>query len=375
MPFLQANLVEEDGRVSGAEIRNEGNFQVLSQLTQGTRAFLRKDLSRQRRHAPTLACLDSEDLASLPVTIEKCRPDFALFEGVALLDAMREVRRAFPRLPIIVDFHNVESTLHRKLRLSRYPRWSQPIADMLLSRRFRAAEEADREAARLADAVWACSAQDADLVRRAGISMAVDVIPNPIPDWCRTAAPDKTPRTDETVLFVGHLGYAPNRRAIAELVTSIMPELRRRFPDAVLHVGGREPRPKLVRLLGDAGHRLTANPPDLAPLYRGAQATAIPLRDGGGTRIKVLEALAVGCPVVATAKAVEGLALEDGRHFIRAETAPEFVAALSRLFQDPKLGLALSTEGRDFVHRTHGDAARADAVRKALATIAVPGRA
>lgn len=371
MPFLQVNLVEEDGRVSGAEIRNENNYQLLSGLTSGTRVFLRKDVSGRQRNTPTVAWLDPGDLALLPPTIEESRPAFIMFEGVALLHAMRTVRRAFPKLPIIVDFHNVEGRLYRDLRTARYPRWLRPIAELLLSRSLRQAEKADREASLLADAVWTCSTQDAELVLEADLSKPVHVVPNPIPDWCRTADPVAGQRPGKTVLFVGHLGYAPNRRAIAELAGTIMPELLRLFPDAELHVCGREPRAKLVRLLADRGHRLTANPPDLAPIYREAAGAAVPLRDGGGTRIKVLEALAVGCPVVATAKAVEGLALEDGRHFLRAETTSDFISALSRLFEDPLVGQQLSAEGRAFVEREHGDAARLEAVNAALYEIGI----
>lgn len=369
MPFLQANLVEEDGRVSGAEIRNESNFQVLSGLCEGTRAHLRKNLGSERRHRATVASLDGGDLARLPALIAERRPGFVLFEGVALLDAMREVRRAFPELPIVVDFHNVEGRLHRDVRLARVPRPARLLGRLLFARGIREAEAADRDAMRIADAVWTCSERDADLVRAAGQARSVHVVPNPIPDWCRSVEPETVERQGRTVLFVGHLGYAPNRRAIDELAGSIMPDLRRRFPDAGLHVCGRAPRAKLARTLSEQGLRLTADPPDLAPIYRDAAVAVMPLRQGGGTRIKVLEALAVGCPVVATAKAVEGLAIEDGRHFLRAETSADFVAALARLFEEPALGQRLAAEGRDFVHRIHGEAARADAIRAALAAI------
>lgn len=369
MPFLQANLVEEDGRVSGAEIRNESNFQALSGLCEGTRVHLRKNLDPERRRAPTVASLDASDLGRLPALVEERRPDFVLFEGVALLDAMREVRRLFPTLPLIVDFHNVEGGLYRDVRMARVPRPARPLARLFFAHRIRQARDADWEAMRLADAVWTCSTQDAEVVRAAEVARSVHVVPNPIPDWCRTVEPETGERQGRTVLFVGHLGYAPNRRAIDELAGSIMPDLRRRFPDAGLHVCGRAPRTKLIRSLGERGHRLSADPPDLLPHYREAAAAAMPLRQGGGTRIKVLEALAVGCPVVATAKAVEGLAIEDGRHFLRAETAAEFVAALSRLFEDPGIGRRLAAEGRAFVHRNHGDAARSDAIKTALAAI------
>jgi len=369
VPFLQANLVEEDGGRSGAEIRNEHNFQVLSGLLTGTRVFLRRAVDVRRRPSPTVPCLDQGDVTLLLEAVTARKTDFVMFEGVALLHAMEAVRRSFPTLPIIVDFHNVESQLYRDVRMSRYARLARPLARLLFARRFRKAEEDDREAARIADAVWTCSTEDADFVREARMAKSVHIVPNPIPDWCWTIAPDRGQTARPTVLFVGHLGYAPNRGAIAELVKPIMRDLRHRFPDADLHVCGRAPREKLARMLKDHGHRLTANPSDLAPVYRDAAATAIPLREGGGTRIKVLEALAVGCPVVATAKAVEGLALEDGRHFLRAETASDFVSALARLFEDHRFGQRLAAEGRDFVLRSHGNAARAEAVQAALASM------
>lgn len=333
----------------------------------GTRLFLRKNLGAARRAAPTVACLDADDVDRLVETARTDRPDFVLFEGVALLEAMRAVRHALPQVPIVVDFHNLEGPLYRDVRLARLPRPARPIAGLLLARRLRAADAADREAVRTADAVWTCSQEDAAGVRRLVPERPVHVVPNPIPQWCRTTDEDGRGETARIVLFVGHLGYAPNRRAVDELVASILPALQGRFADARLHVCGRGPREPLKRRLGVAGHRLSADPADLAPHYREAGAAVMPLREGGGTRIKVLEALAVGCPVVATAKAVEGLALEDGRHFLRAESTGDFVAALSRLFQDGGLGRRLAAEGRRFVQQSHGDAARADAVRAALA--------
>jgi glycosyltransferase involved in cell wall biosynthesis len=329
--------------------------------------FLRRDSAAGRSAEPTVARLAESEVARLVETVRAHRPDFVLFEGAALLDAMRRMRAAFRELPIIVDFHNVESRLYRDVREARVPRWARPLARSVFAGRFRQAEEADREAARIADSVWTCSARDADEVRKAGWAPSVHVIPNPIPDWCRTVAPETVGREGRTVLFVGHLGYPPNRRAVDELVSKTMPRLRRRFPDSDLHVCGRGPRDRLARSLADHGHRLSADPPDLLPAYRDAAVAVIPLRQGGGTRIKVLEALAVGCPVVATAKAVEGLSIEDGRHFLRAETTVEFVEALTRLFEDPQLGARLTAVGKDFVRREYGDAARSHAIRTALA--------
>ena len=115
---------------------------------------------------------------------------------------------------------------------------------------------------------------------------------------------------------------------------------------------------------------IVADPADLAPLYRAADMVLLPLSEGGGSRIKVLEALAVGVPVVATAKAVEGLDLHPGRHYLAAETPRDFAAAAERLVREPDLGEQLREEGRAFVQAAHGQDAITGNVRAALAALA-----
>ncbi|WP_377298246.1 glycosyltransferase [Rhizobium sp. SGZ-381] len=277
------------------------------------------------------------------------------------------MRARFADLAIIVDFHNVESRLYRDIRLSRWPRWLRPLGALLAVRRFRKAEAADRKAVRLATAVWTCSQQDLDLVAGMGEKRHLVLVPNPIPAWCLEApasAPAFSPGNE--VLFVGHLGYAPNKLAVRELSARIMPKLVGLVPDARLHVCGRSPAGKLARLLEEGGARLTADPADLRPIYAAAAVAAIPLRQGSGTRLKVLEALATGCPVVATQKAVEGLGLKAGQHYLAAETVNEFARQLAQVLKNPALKKRLIEEGRSFVLAQYGPSAREKAVRSAL---------
>src|SRR5690606_20448151 len=92
----------------------------------------------------------------------------------------------------------------------------------------------------------------------------------------------------------------------------------------------------------------TANPPDLRPAYAQARMAVMPLLDGGGTRIKVLEALTVGCPIVATAKAVEGLGLLPDVHYLEANASDEFIAAIQRIYSDSALARRLVAQGKKF---------------------------
>ena len=95
----------------------------------------------------------------------------------------------------------------------------------------------------------------------------------------------------------------------------------------------------------------------------------LPLFEGGGSRIKVLEALAAGCPVIATDKAVEGLDLEAGRHFLRAETAGAFAAAVETMCGDTELRTALAGDGADHVRRHHAPERLARAAAEAIASL------
>lgn len=313
----------------------------------------------------TVATLDAGDVTLLLRRVAAARPDFILVEGVMLLDAMKALHAAFPALPLIVDFHNVEGHLYGEIARARLPVPLRPLAPLLLRRRLAATIRADREAAVLSRSVWVCSQEDLRRVREVAPDISVSVLPNPVPDWCRNFR--LAPGATRDILFVGHLGYRPNRTAVAELARRIMPRLRRRRPEARLHVCGRAPRPSLARLLAREGARLTADPIDLSAAYSRAAAVAIPLREGGGTRIKVIEALAIGCPVVATVKAVEGLGLVPDHHYLRAETADGFADHLATLLADREAAHALAEAGRLHVEAAFGPAARRMALERALA--------
>lgn len=366
--FLQVILEEPDGRRSGAEIRNTANFATASKLLAGDvypLARLGRESPTRAPRSPTVAALDARRIAALHETIAARQPRVVIFEGVALLDALAATRRAFPGLGLVLDCHNVESAVEAAVRRARWPaalRWLVPFIQRGALARSRAA---DREAMELVDAVWFCSPDDLAAARRLGPVPRAHVIPNPIPPWVAAARSACTAPGDE-VLFVGHLGYHPNRRAVHELCAAILPRLRRLRPDTRLHVCGRSPAPALARLVEAAGGRLTADPPDLGDAYRRAAVVAVPLREGGGTRIKIIEALAIGRPIVATAKAVEGLGLAPGTHYVRAETPREFATALARLLDDPDGARALAARGGEVVEARFGSQAREAAYSEAL---------
>jgi glycosyltransferase involved in cell wall biosynthesis len=168
-------------------------------------------------------------------------------------------------------------------------------------------------------------------------------------------------------LLVGHLGYGPNLNAAKRLITQIWPALRQIDPTAGLTLAGRSPHRSLIRLAAATpAVQLIANPADLAPVYAQATMAVVPLREGGGTRIKVLEAMAAGLAVVASAKAVEGLALIAGRDYLQAESDAEFVHAMLNLSENTRLRADLAASGHAFAHGHHSPKAISAAIQTAL---------
>lgn len=224
---------------------------------------------------------------------------------------------------------------------------------------------AERRHVEQARQVWVCSETDKEEAERLFACKRLTVVPNPIPDWTR----DGLVRLEEQareILFLGHLNYFPNVQAVEILCRDIMPKLQQLAPEAQLHVCGRRPNKKLKALVQSLGHRLTANPLDLVQVYATAAVTAIPLQVGGGTRLKVLEAMAVGCPVVATAKAVEGLGLKPQQHYRHAESAEEFAREIAWVMTSPAAAAEMSESARSLVLKRYGASARLSAVRSAL---------
>jgi glycosyltransferase involved in cell wall biosynthesis len=182
-----------------------------------------------------------------------------------------------------------------------------------------------------ADAVVAFTEHDVELLRPLStgtrmLRIAPGIVLPPL-------AADPVGTAPPTVLFVGSFGHPPNVDAAVRLADAIFPAVRERVPDARLELVGDAPPPRVRRLAGDQVS-VTGRVPDVRPHLEAAAVVAAPLAIGGGTRVKVLEALAAGKALVATPRAVAGLDLEPGRHAAVAEGDAELADALAGLLAD-----------------------------------------
>lgn len=194
------------------------------------------------------------------------------------------------------------------------------------------------------DRVFACS--EVDRARLAGGHADVRVLPNVAPGPEVMPGPAERGAAGFRWLFVGALKYYPNVEGVAWFGREVLPRLRAARACELI-VGGRRLEDRWRRQLEAMdGLRLIGEFARAEEVFAGADALVVPLRSGGGTRIKILEAFANGRPVVSTAVGAEGLEAVDGRDFLRADTVEEFAAQCLRLMDDAGLRARLAENGR-----------------------------
>jgi polysaccharide biosynthesis protein PslH len=172
------------------------------------------------------------------------------------------------------------------------------------------------------DLCLAVSDPDADQIRAGG--GRVIVCPNGADPVRQLPYPARAADEPLRILFVGSVAYRPNHQGLEWFVAEVLPLLRREVP-AVVDVVGSPPR----RFAGDTGVVLHGSVDSLLPFYERSHAAIVPVLYGSGTRLKVLEAMAYGRPVVATAVGAEGLPVSAGDHYLQADDAFAFAAALA----------------------------------------------
>jgi glycosyltransferase involved in cell wall biosynthesis len=282
--------------------------------------------------------------------LETQKFDFIHFDHPHTALTWPQIKRLQPQARLVLDAHNVEAEIMDRLADSA-PRWQRKGLRWQASR----IRELERDLARHVDMVLTCSDKDAAAFREMG-APRVRVVPNAIPPL---SPPLVAQRHD--VVFVGSLDWRPNADAAMVLGKEIWPRCRALLPGARLVIVGRNP-PLHVQALASRDVLVEGNVASVRPYLDHAFATAIPLRAGSGTRIKILEAWAAGVPVVASRIAAEGLPYTDGKDVIVAEEPSEFARALVRLWRDRQLANDLAREGRQTV-----EPFTADKVAEALA--------
>jgi glycosyltransferase involved in cell wall biosynthesis len=175
----------------------------------------------------------------------------------------------------------------------------------------------------------------------------IAVVPNGVE--AKEYLPENVYKEPYSMIYSGSLSYNANFDAVEYFLNEIYPLIRRAFPQAILSVTGKLDGVLLERLPQLDGVEFTGYVEDIQAKVAGSAVCVVPLRIGGGTRLKVLEALALGAPVVSTSKGVEGLAVSSGKDVLIADDPQAFAQAVGRVFEDQELQKTLIENGRALV--------------------------
>lgn len=268
---------------------------------------------------------------------------------------------------VVLDEHNVEWDVARQVARSGAS-LARRVYGALNWRKMRREEEAVWGRV---DAITVTSAHDEARVLAARPTARVAVVPNAV-DVERYRPRGADPAPDRSaLLFFGALDYAPNSDALAFLLDEVWPRVRATHPGARLRILGRRAPPWLAARR-EPGVELGGFVDDLRPSIAAAGAVVVPLRLGGGTRLKILEAMAMGRPIVSTRIGAEGLDVAHGRELLLADRAEDFAAEVRRLLDDPALGERLGRAARALVEARYSWRASAAALDRLLVGVCAP---
>jgi glycosyltransferase involved in cell wall biosynthesis/ribosomal protein S18 acetylase RimI-like enzyme len=240
--------------------------------------------------------------------------------------------------------HNVESAIWER----RAEHACDPVQGFYLRLQARRMRDYERRVCREVEKVIAVSPQDAEWMHtRFGVSR-ISVVPTGV-DVDHFAPPTAAARVAD-LIFVGSMDWLPNIEGVAHFVREVLPLIRRRRPGCTLAVVGRTPTRAVTRLAAeDPGILVTGTVGDIRPYLWGSTVSIVPLRIGGGTRLKIYEAMAAGVPVVSTTIGAEGLEVSSPENIRLADTPDAFASACAELLDRPEARARQARAARDLV--------------------------
>jgi glycosyltransferase involved in cell wall biosynthesis len=248
----------------------------------------------------------------------------------------------------VLTHHNVES--HMMLRRAEHE--TSALKRHYLRREGRRLAAYERRMCGRFDVNVTCSALDSERLAEVAPGVRTVEVPNGVDlDYFH---PDGGPETPGRLVFAGRLSAYANRRAARYLVEEIWPRARVRLPGATLDIVGAAPPPEAVALARDEPRvRVPGFVDDVRPYLDRAEVYVCPITDGGGTKLKVLDALAMGKAMVAHPVACEGIEVKDGESVLLATTPEAFVAHIAGLLADPARRRAIGAAGRRLVEERY----------------------
>jgi sugar transferase (PEP-CTERM/EpsH1 system associated) len=287
---------------------------------------------------------------ALARVLEETDFDLVQIESLHLAAYLPIIRAARHRPKVICDWHNVESEL-----LQRYSQSARSFLRRVYAQRTAAKmRELERESLAEFDAHVVVSERDAAQLRQLNPQARISVIQNGVDlEHYFNGQEQSRAESARRILFVGSMDYHANCDGVVEFARQVWPLVRARHPELVFTIVGRDPLPAVRELALLPGVKVTGTVDDVRPYYGEALAAIVPLKVGGGSRLKILESMAAGVPVISTALGAEGIDVQAGGNILIAEQVEEFCKAIDEVANNQKLREKLMSNGRELVREQY----------------------
>lgn len=309
---------------------------------------------------PIAPVFPTETVTKIQKVAQELAPDIVIFEQLVVCNLIHAIN--WGQAELIYSTHNVDSDLLSQYLKTRSYQWLPGNIWRRALRRYLGRQQ-DKRAVASTNALWTCSQHDTTRYQQL-TGVDATLIPNPIPDESVLDFAINSERyATGNVLFVGLMSYPPNIGAINALVNDVVPLLS---DDTSVKIVGRNGHKMAHIHAANSRVEILTDVPDISDLLSQAAFSILAITTGGGTRIKALEAMAAGIILITTAKAVEGLNLVSGQHYIRAETAPEMAAAYNELRADSAQSMKIARTARAYVLQRHSMQAIGEKIHASL---------
>jgi len=220
------------------------------------------------------------------------------------------------------------------------------------------------------DVVLAVSAEDLEGTRPfLGEQTDIWLTPNGV-DTSYFMPTERRQQPVPTLVYLGSMDVTMNQEAVKWFAARVLPQIQQVIPETRFLIVGRDPSPDVLALGENPSITVTGTVPDVRDYYRQADVAVVPAVQGGGTKLKTLEAMAMAMPIVSTAVGVQGLEAIDGKHFLLADQPAEFARQVVALLQNSQQAAALGREAREMVCRHYDWQPIVAAVETKLMTLA-----
>lgn len=305
------------------------------------------------------------------------KPELIVFEEIWLYCYLRVFQERNCR--IIYDAHNVESLLFKEFYQTaksksireKFEKWFFVNSIIAMEKGF----------VQQVNQIWSCSEQDAQLLHSLNPKADIKVVPNGVnvtqydsvfKEKCLNSSISKSEYC--TLIFTATFGYAPNAVAAELLINQIFPQLQAIHPNYRLLLVGSGATPLMqTATQNNPNIIITGRVPDVIPYLADANIAVVPLLQGGGTRIKILEAFAAGLPVVSTSKGVEGIDAEDKVHLLIHDEIEQFVQGIIQIWTEPEIREKLIHNAHQLVHSRYSWEAASQTIAQGINSLRSSG--